>query len=229
LRTAEHIVLESETRELPKASTPRRVHATLQCRSRLWRRSLSLAIIDYHYLAVNLSRGRQTREYVVDLRFVDPSLTLTRRIPWRWILGALVLTGLTVLNLRYASVLGVPPLRRFAPQILTGLCAASVCVYLVVVLRLIETVALHSIYGRATLLEYAAGLGTHRAARSFMRKLAAHIQLAAAARRLIKAEHLRDELREHHRLMEAGVLSQAQYEMSKTSILAQHAFIRRKH
>ena len=113
-------------------------------------------------------------------------------------------------------------------QISVSLCAATLVGYLVVAFRLIETVAFRSIHGRATLLEYVGGLGTLRAARPFMRKLAAHVQLAASARRLTKAEHLRDELRDHYRLMEAGVLSQALYDASKASILAQHASVRRK-
>jgi hypothetical protein len=60
-------------------------------------------------------------------------------------------------------------------------------------------------------------------AHQFTHKLAAHIQLAIAARRLSEMEHLRDEMREHFRLKEAGVLSQEQYEASKGRILARHA------
>jgi hypothetical protein len=229
LQTAEHIVLESETpRELPKASAPRRIHATLQCASRLRRRALNLAIIDYHYLAVSLRRGKDTSDYVLDLRFIDPSLALTRNIPWRWILSAFVLTALTVLSFRSASILAMGPLQHFMPRIAATLCAASVCAYLVVAVLLFETVAFHSIHGRATLVEYTAGPGMLRAARPFMRKLAAHIQLAAQSRRLTKAEQLRDELRDHHRLMEEGVLSAEVYDASKASILAQHASLRRK-
>ena len=95
-----------------------------------------------------------------------------------------------------------------------------------------ETLDLHAaafvFHGRAVLLEYTSGPGTARLARPFMRKLAAHIQLAAAARRSTHAEHLRDELREHHRLKEAAVLSVEQYEASKVRILAQHTVTRRK-
>ena len=225
---AEHIVLESETRELPKASAPRRIHATLQCRSRFRRRSLNLAIIDYHYLAVSLGRGKIVSEYVLDLRFVDPSLVLTRHVPWRWLLGAGVLTALTILSVRSAAALLEHWWPHSAWQISASLCAATLVGYLIVAFRLIETVAFRSIHGRATLLEYIGGLGTLRAARPFMRKLAAHIQLAARARRLTKAEHLRDELRDHYRLMEAGVLSLELYDASKASILAQHAPARRK-
>jgi len=55
----------------------------------------------------------------------------------------------------------------------------------------------------------------------------AHIRLAAAARRHTKAEHLRDEMREHQRLRELGVLSVGDYEVSKARILGQHASGRR--
>ena len=36
----EHIVLEAETREVPQLQSRRRVHASVQCRSRLLRRNL---------------------------------------------------------------------------------------------------------------------------------------------------------------------------------------------
>ena len=58
--------------------------------------------------------------------------------------------------------------------------------------------------------------------RPFLRKLAAHVQLAAAARRASMAEHLRDELREHYRLKEAGVLATEIYDACKVRILARH-------
>jgi hypothetical protein len=56
-----------------------------------------------------------------------------------------------------------------------------------------------------------------------MAKLAAHIRLSSAARRRTKAEHLRDEMREHLRLKELGVLSAGEYEKAKVRILDQHS------
>jgi hypothetical protein len=44
-----------------------------------------------------------------------------------------------------------------------------------------------------------------------------------AARRPSKAMHLRDEMREHARLHETGVLSKLEYEACKARILAEHA------
>ena len=56
-----------------------------------------------------------------------------------------------------------------------------------------------------------------------MAKLAGHVRLASAVRRRPKAEHLRDEMREHLGLKEIGVLSAEEYETAKASILDQHS------
>jgi hypothetical protein len=53
--------------------------------------------------------------------------------------------------------------------------------------------------------------------------LSAHLRIAVAARRPAKALHLRDEMREHARLHEAGVISKVEYEGGKARILAAHA------
>src|SRR5216683_919371 len=96
MQATEHIVLEAETREVPQLQSRRRVHASLRCRSRLRRRSLHLSIIDYYYLGIRVGQsGTAAREYVLDLRFVDPSFALTRHIPWRCIWTALALTAAT--------------------------------------------------------------------------------------------------------------------------------------
>jgi hypothetical protein len=81
---------------------------------------------------------------------------------------------------------------------------------------------LFSTDGAARVLECTGGLGTVRRVRHFMVKVAAHTQLAAAARRDVHAEHLRDEMREHFRLKELGVLSELEYESAKQRILQQH-------
>jgi hypothetical protein len=115
------------------------------------------------------------------------------------------------------------PWQQHALTLSMGLGAASVCVAVACSYKTTETVILTSTYGVARLLEFTGGLGTFRAARPFLSKLAAHIRLASGARRRTKAEHLRDEMREHLRLRELGALSEGDYEVSKARILAQHA------
>lgn len=223
MHAAEHIVLESDVREIPHFRSQRRVHATLQCRSRLQRRRLDLSIIDYYYLGVCLVQSAAApQEYVLDLRFVDPSFALTRRVPWRCIWAALALTAAAAAATMWFAAETAAPQRHLAALISAALAAAAVLAWVAVAARLVETVALLSLHGRAAVLEYRGGAGTLRRARPFMKKLAAHVQLAVAARRAIMAEHLRDELREHYRLKEAGVLAAEIYEACKKRILARH-------
>jgi hypothetical protein len=223
LQAAEHIVLESDAREVPQLRSLRREHASVQCGSRLRRRSLNLSIIDYYYLGVRMDQSAAApREYVLDLRFIDPSFALTRHIPWRCISAALALTAAAGVCAVWGAAETALRSRHLAALISAALFASAALAYLAVAARLVETVALHSLHGRAVLFEYRGSAGTLRRVRPFMRKLAAHVQLAAAARRSTRAEHLRDELREHYRLMEAGVLPGETYEACKARILARH-------
>lgn len=200
----------------------RKVHAGASFRSRLRRRSLQLEIIDYYYLCVR-SCSRSTRiEYVLDLRFVGTP-QLTRRISWRWIAAAMVLTALLAHGIATPGLATLSQWQRHWFEVYGAIAGAWAVVTLVAVWRTTTTVRLISTDGAATLLEYTSGLGTLRGVRRFMAKVAAHIHLAAAARRSTRAAHLRDAMREHARLRELGALSGPQYESAKTHILGQHS------
>jgi len=222
---AEHIVLESDVREVPDLRAVRRVHADLEVRSRLRRRVLQLRVIDYYYLAVR-SRSRSGElEYVLDLRCVAGLPQLSRHVAWRWITAALALLALTIGM--SASIIGSSAAAPWWTHGTLGACSAVaglwVLATLIAAYRTTETVRLLSAHGQARLLEFTGGLGTARAIRRLMPKLAAHLRLAAAARRTTKADQLRDEMREHQRLRKLGVLGSEDYETSKARILAQHS------
>src|SRR5258706_1362404 len=92
MATVEHVVLESGTREVPELRDARINHARVWVRSRVRRRALQLDIIDYYFLSVRCWRsGSLPTGYVLDLRFVDPRVEVSRRVAWRWIGAALVL------------------------------------------------------------------------------------------------------------------------------------------
>ena len=221
----EEILLESEFRNVPDLRAPRKVHARVSFRSRLRRRVVELEIIDYYYLSVRSHWRAGSLEYVLDLRFVDTP-RVSRHISWRWISASLVLTTLAY---------GVFKLGPSAPQWWhrnsLPLCAAVIGVWavttLLAVYRTTETVRLLSSVGAARLLECTGGLGTVRGLRRFMAKVTAHIRLAAEARRRTKAAHLRDEMREHVRLRELGVLGEPEYESAKARILGKHSPVAR--
>ncbi len=186
-------------------------------------RRLELAIIDYCYLAVRTGRSGSVRDYVLDLRFIDRSLVASRHFPWKCVLATLALAGVSVFSVRQA----VSPTALWWWQHRLLLCATTlgltVSSALICAWRTKETLCLRSLHGGATLLEFTGGLGTLRSSAEFAGKLAAHIQFAVADRKATRSEHLRDEMREHFRLKEAGVLTQEQYEDSKARILGQHA------
>ena len=180
---------------------------------------LRLEIIDYVYLVVRVQRSQSVMaEYVLDLRFVDPSVRMSRHIATRWLIATLVLAALAVaIGLRVPGSAGNLLVACLSASAL-AVAAGFVCAY-----RTTETLALFSIHGRARLLEYTGTLGLGRALRPFLIKLSAHVRIAMAARRPSKGLHLRDEMREHARLHETGVLCKPEYEACKVRILAAHA------
>jgi hypothetical protein len=221
--TTEHVVLESDFREVPGLQDARTIHARIEFHSRLRRRVLQLEIFDYYYLSVRSRSGKMLLEYVLDLRFVDAPRR-SRHIAWRWITCSLLLT---VLLSGIATLIGSYAAPSWQHHWLLPVCVTVIAAWPVAVLasvyRTTETVILSSTYGAVRLLECTGGLGTFRALRVFMAKLVAHIRLASAARRHTKAEHLRDEMREHLRLRDIGVLPSGEYEAAKVRILDQHS------
>ena len=79
-----------------------------------------------------------------------------------------------------------------------------------------------SAHGGATLVSVVGGIGSARSGKRFFIELIKSINAAKATRRQELPQFLRDEMREHHRLRELGVLTEQQYEQSKARILASH-------
>lgn len=205
MRQTEHILLESDDRHIPALHTARRTHAHLRFHSALRRRMVELDIIDYYYLSVRIRRGRApVTEYVLDLRFAAPSVLRYRHLPWKWMTAALAFGVLSAAGLWWISVSAVPWRRSELLAVVAALVVSTVVATIVSAYRMTETLCLFSVHGRANLLEFTGGPGTFRSARSFARKLEAHICIAGAARRSSRGQHLRDEMREHFRLHEAG-------------------------
>lgn len=221
MQAVEHILLESDERTLPQRQTARRIHTSHRFHSHLRRRVVELEIIDYYYLFCRQRNWRaEPIEFVLDLCFVDSSVRRSRHIPWRWLAVTAGFLGLALLlwmDSSMASSSGHIRLLVGALLLLTAGCGGLISVY-----RLTERLELRSVHGQAQLLELTGGLGTLRSLHPFMIKLRAHVRIAAGTRRNPKSAHLRDEMREHYRLKEAGVLSNGQYEQSKRRILAHH-------
>jgi hypothetical protein len=224
MMATEHILLESDEREIPDAQAARKVHASLRLRNAFRRHAIALDIIDYYFLSVRTRHWRSgPAEYVLDLRFIDPRLRLARHIAWRWMYAALGLGALTVGSAWWIATSANPWWKHGWFPVCLGFLFATALAGLVCAYRTTETLTVYSGHGHAQLLRFVGSLGTFRSLRRFTVKLAAHVRIAFAARRPNKTEHLRDEMREHFRLKEAGVISDEDYDQSKRLILQQHA------
>mgnify|MGYP003579363988 CR=1 FL=1 len=218
----EYILLESDEQPtVPHPRASRKRHARVDVPDRIRPRVLRLEIIDDFYLIVRVQRSQAVMaEYVLDLRFVDPSVRMSRHIATKWLVATLLLATLAV-----AIGLGVQDSAATGNWLVACLTASTLAVGagFVAAYGTTHTLAVFSVHGRARLLEYTGTLGLRRALRPFLTKLSSHVRMAIAARRPSKALHLRDEMREHAALHETGVLSKQEYEACKARILAQHA------
>jgi hypothetical protein len=103
-----------------------------------------------------------------------------------------------------------------------GLLVAALCVGVLALYRTHDTVELVSVHGRAVLVAITGNIGCSRATGAFTADIVRRIDDARAQLRQSKPQFLRDELREHRRLFEDGVLAEADYEAGKRRILRAH-------
>lgn len=218
LARAEHIALEGETETV--AHEHRKARASYTLHSAVHGLRTELSLLDEHYLDVRITRARkEPLEYSLDLRFLNSLPVRVRRIAWAWFaLGAAgtlagcvgVWFAVSAASLAYALGSSAA-LAGAALVVWLGMRATS------------EALNFSSVHGGATLVSVIGGLGSIEQGKAFFVAMIKEIAAAKAARPQSKPQWLRDEMREHHRLRELGVLSEADYEASKKRILKAHA------
>lgn len=220
---AEHICLESD--EITVSDDPRhdRVGPSFSYECRIRGCATEFAVLEGHRLGVRSRRHRQVEQsYIVDLRFVDGEPVAERRVAWRCWQASAGLAALAALDYLITSIFASSGWQQLGYQIAVALLTAAICTGLFALYRTRETLSFHSVHGRECLMQIAGGLGCSRSARGFVAELARHSAMARSASAQSPAHFLRDEMREHHRLWRAGVLSDAAYEASKRRILQAH-------
>ena len=222
---AEHISIEADVDYVEAAvRTPhRKIRSKFTLASPMRKCTTELALLDDHYLQVQTQRaGKQPLKYSIDLRFLNSQPTRVRRIAWaKFFVSALLALGAAGglwLTSGAASLLSHP--------YFIGACvavAASAILCFIGIRDTSESLNFTSMNGGATLVSVLGGIGSARNGKAFFVAMIKDISAAKAARPQSKQQWLRDEMREHHRLREAGVLSEAEYEMSKARILKAHS------
>jgi hypothetical protein len=223
---AEHISIEGEPDpdlHVAPAKEPHRItRHSYTLASRLRGCATELAILEGWRLGVRCVRPDQApRKYQVDLRFASPRPVRVRQISWTWLI---VSVGLALLGggaLMRAWTLNAALLSTLPIGGAAALCMSLGALSLFL-RRTTESLEFRSVHGGATLFSVTGGVGSARAGKKFFVELIKAINAAKLARPQAQPQFLRDEMREHHRLHDLGVLSDQQYEQSKARILAAH-------
>ena len=221
VRRAESVCLTADEFVIDRSLRGARRGPTLTVVNRHRRCETELALLDGHRLAVH-DKGRVGRRYVVDLRFIAETPLTSRTVAWNcWLatLASAIAAGL-VAWLAWAQ--RAHPQAWSAWVVTLGLTATALLLGAAAVYRTYETTLLYSVHGRVALARLTGGLGSARQAMAFHAELVRGIAAARAAIAQSRQAFLRDELREHRRLFEDGVLTTEAYEAGKRRILQAH-------
>jgi hypothetical protein len=217
-----HIEAEPDTVAAPTAHRRRKVRSSYALKSSLRGCETEVSILEDHFAAVRTVRpDAEPRKYEFDLRFANPKPVRVRSISWFWLTLAACLALLAIGGIwatwtgagRWSSVI-------LLTALVTLLAAGGAMVLFL--RRTVESLEFVSTHGGATLLSVVGGIGSARSGKRFFIELIKSINAAKAARPQERPQFLRDEMREHHRLRELGVISEEQYEQGKARILASH-------
>jgi hypothetical protein len=223
---AEHISIESAPEESapPTRRARGKALASYTLKSALRGCETDLSLLEDHYLSVRWVRPQSLPiKYDVDLRFASAKPVRVREISWTWLVVTIGLIALASGAIASAWSVSAQPWTRsgFIAALVTLLVSA--CTFLLFLRRTTESLQFKSLHGQATLVSVTGGIGSARNGKTFFVELIKDINAARSSRQQEKPQYLRDEMREHHRLRELGVLSEEEYETSKARILGAHS------
>ena len=220
---AEHISLEGEAEVgTPTRPPHRKVRSTYALKSGLRDCSTEISLLDDHYLQVHSIRGKESKKYSIDLRFLNSQPVRIRNIAWFW----WSLTFLQACGTAVGVWLAIRGANPFTSTAFIGGCIAAAGMIGSAIFGMrqtTESLNFTSVHGGATFVTVLGGIGSTKKGKSFFVAMIKEIAAAKTARQQAKQQLLRDEMREHHRLRELGVLSEADYEASKARILKSHS------
>jgi hypothetical protein len=218
---SEHIHIEADHGGVaaPAALRRRKVRTRYELKSRLRGCETEIAIHDDHFVAVRTVRpDAEPRKYEVDLRFASPKPVRVRSVCWFWLALAVSLAMLAIGGIWASWGAWTSPI--LLTSLVTLLAATGATILFL--RRTVESLEFVSVHGGATIISVVGGIGSARAGKQFFVELIRSINAAKAERPQERLQFLRDEMREHHRLRELGVISEEQYEQGKARILASH-------
>lgn len=219
---AEHVHLESEPALAINPAAARPVSEPFVISDALRGCTATLTFLEGHLLDVRTRRGRESRSYWLDLRFMATKPVLIREVAWRCLQAGLALVLLAAAVHAVPGIFSQPGWRTVALPATIVLATAAACTLALAWHRTRDTLRFTSLHGGVTLFEIRAGRGCRRMAQVFEAEFFRRVERARREWGQPRTHHLRDEMREHHRLHALGVLTEADYEAGKRQILGSH-------
>lgn len=219
----EHICLVSGIEDERKVESHTTVNREITQRSKINGYQAHFRIFNDRYLSVWTRKfGSGTREYSISLRYLDPKPRRRFRISWGWL-------GLATASLGVAAMLGVtinhappPAVSHPALPFALGAAAAGMIALAVTVYRSGLRLVWVSRHGRIRLVELMTDQPSRADVQAFANDLKDRIVRAHNAQQVDPAQWLSKELREHRRLKDEGILTEAIYAKAKGRILHCH-------
>lgn len=217
---SEEILMEGDESEIvpqPSPTQKSRVRYVLNNRAHAWQ--TEIALFEDGWLSIrHHSRHKSGKAQLINLRFVDPQPSgqrYTARKSMRFAIGFLAASVVS----SALAYLGILTNITIVAAVCAIVCAAVS--FGVFVHRTQERFVFHTKNGRAPVIMLFATLGSFRACRRLIPRISAAIKEAQSSVSAVKDRALREEMREHYRLAETGVLSREVCTHSTKKILAQ--------
>lgn len=219
----EHICLVSGIEEERKAESRTAVNREITQRSTINGCQAHFRIFNDRYLGIWTERfGSGTKGYSFDIRYLNPKPRRQLHISWGWL-------GLAAALLCIAVMLGItinqappPAVSHPALPFALGAGGAGMIALAVAMYRSGLRLAWFSLHGRIRLVELMIDQPSRADVQAFASDLKDRIMRAHNAQKVDPALWLSAELREHRRLKEEGILTEAIYAKAKERILRCH-------
>jgi len=184
----------------------------------------AICVLRDEYVSIeSINSDGSDHRYTVDLRYVDPKPAGVRKVAWPWLYTGFCFSALAAIAAALYSFF--PQFAKSIGGLYTaiGLGVLAIPAFVFAVRFSREFVVFLSAHGRARFISIRGGLGTIRRVQPCTAEVIKHIKVARLqAATQARQGYLRDEMREHSRLREQGVLSEEDYSSARARILQAH-------
>ncbi len=161
-----------------------------------------------------------SRDYWINLAFLDPQPVRSWSPAWSAASGISAVAALAAITLhRGPSALSADPYISLAASL--AVIASLICLGITVRKYFAEFRFL-SIHGRAPVFQISSSRPDRGEVRAFLHHLRGAAEKARAGQWQTRGNYLRDEMKEHRRLQNAGVLNEEQFQAARGLILRAH-------